>query len=250
MNSSSGGTITINDGTLTAGGNSDINGTVTLSTGTYDANGSFDATGGTLTFSDAANLELADAVTSLGEMTSTLGTVTYNGTDQTIFGDTYNHLTLTGGTKTLGAAIVGCENLTIAASTTLNAAAGNFGITLSGNWANSGTFTAQNGTVTFTGTAAQTLAPGTGAFYNFIINKAGLGLTPSANLDVDHAFTLTDGTLDLLTNNVDVNIGYDLLIQSGAVWTKGSGTTTFDGTSQTLTDNNATPNNLGIVVVD
>ncbi len=248
------GTIAINDGTLTAAGASDINGTVTISTGTYDANSSFDATGGTLMFTGAASLKLAGTVTSLGTLTSDNGTVTYDGTTQTVFADVYNNLSLSGGTKTLGGTITVNGNLTNASGSTLDAASGsNYAISIAGNWANSGTFTARAGTVTFNGTANQTLTPGTGAFYNLTLNNTGTtnqSIIPQAALDVDNTITITDGTLDL-SGNYNVNIGGDLTIENGAVWTKGTGTTTFDGAgSQTLTDNNSTPNNLGIVVVD
>ncbi len=248
------GTIAINDGTLTATGASDINGTVTISTGIYDANNSFDATGGTLTFSGAASLNLGDAVTSLGTMTSNLGTVTYDGTTQTVFSDAYNNLSLSGGTKTLGGAITVAGNLTNASGSTLDAADGsNHAISVAGDWANSGTFTSRAGTVTLNGTANQTLTPGTGAFYNLTLNNTGTdnqSITPGAALDVDNVLTLTDGTL-ALTGNYNVNIGGNLTIADGAVWSKGTGTTTFDGSGdQTLTDSNSTPNNLGTVVVD
>ena len=247
------GIIAINDGTLTATGASDINGTVSISTGTYDANNSFDATGGTLTFTGAASLNLADAVTSLGTMTADYGTVTYDGTTQTVFGDAYNNLSLSGGTKTLGAAITVAGDLTNASGSTLDASGSDYGISVAGDWANSGTFTARSGTVTFNGATNQALTPGTGAFNNLTLNNTGSAnqsITPNAALDVDNTVTLTDGTLDL-TGNYDVSIGGDLTIASGAVWTNGSGTTTFDGSGdQTLTDSNGTPNNIGTVVVD
>ena len=58
-------------------------------------------------------------------------------------------------------------NITIASGTTLDASGSNYGISLAGNWSNSGTFTPQNGTVTFNGSAAQTIS-GTNTFYNLI----------------------------------------------------------------------------------
>jgi len=40
------------------------------------------------------------------------------------------------------------------------------------------------------------------------------------------------------------------VITSGAAWTKGSGTVTFDGDEQNFTDNNGLANNIGDIVVD
>ncbi len=166
-------TITLGSNTLTVAKTSDIDGTVTISTGTLDANGNFDATGGTLTFTGAAGLNLAGTVTSLGTMSSDNGTVTYDGTTQTVFSDTYNNLSVSGGTKTLGGDITLNGNLTINAGSTIE------------------------------------------------------------------------------MSSYNVNIGGNLIIENGATWTKGSGITTFNASvSQTLTDNNSSPNNLGTVVVE
>jgi len=239
--------------TITVSGTSDINGTATISTGTYDANGSFDATGGTITFSDAGTLELASTVTSLGTLSGN-GTVDYNGAAQTVFGDAYYNLTLSGSdTKTLGEAITTAGNLTN--SVTLDVSASNFAISVAGNWANSGTFTPQSGTVTLVGNsvADQTVTTSDQAFYNLTLNNdedTHVKAVISGILDVNNDLTLTDGTLDLDTNDPNVFIGNALSIADGAVWTKGDGTTTFDGDACTLTDNNGTPNNLGIIKVD
>jgi len=166
-------TLTCGINTLTVSGTSDINGTVTFSTGIFDANSSFDATGGSITISGAGSLNLAGTVTSLGTLSTDNGTVTYDGTTQTIFSDTYNRLILSGGTK-----------------------------------------------------------------------------TPGGDMTVNGNLTLNSGaTLDMSTYNI--TIGGNLSIANGATWTKGSGTTTFNPTSsQTLSDNNGTPQNLGTVVVD
>ena len=86
---------------------------------------------------------------------------------------TYPNLTLSGAsTKSLGGATVVNGNLTISAGT-LDVTGANYGLTVKGNWSNSGAFTAQGGTVTFNSTTAtQTLSGAmidTSAFYNLTI---------------------------------------------------------------------------------
>lgn len=62
-------------------------------------------------------------------------------------------------TYNLVAALTINENLTIEANNTLDTVNGsNFPIDVKGNWTNNGTFTAQSGTVTFSGTGQQTLS--------------------------------------------------------------------------------------------
>lgn len=177
---------------ISVNGDSDIDGTVTISTGTYDANGNFDATGGTITFTDAGFLLLGgETITSLGTLSTANGTVNYDRVgSQTVFADTYNNLIISGGagTKTLGGAIVVNGGLSIAADTTLDVSTANYAISVAGDWSNSGIFTAQAGTVTFTGSAAQALAPGGSSFYDVTLNKTNKTdtVTPSADLVVGH----------------------------------------------------------------
>jgi len=110
------GILAVADNTLTLDGTSDIDGTITISTGTVDANDTFDATGGFVTFTDAGNLNLDSTVTSLGTLSTTNGTVTYDASgDQDIVADVYYSLTAGGGsgTKTLGGAVTVANDLII-----------------------------------------------------------------------------------------------------------------------------------------
>jgi hypothetical protein len=154
--------------------------------------------------------------------------------------------------QTLDGDIVINGALSIAADTTLDVSAANYGISIAGDWSNSGTFTAQEGQVTFTGEAAQLLTPSTSSFYDLIINKTGGidAVTPDANVSITNHLTLTDGELKLDTNNPDVTIGHDLLIAEGAIWTKGTGTLIFIGDDCTLLDANDPPNNLGNIRIE
>ena len=159
-------TLTCGSYTLTATGASDINGTVTSSTGTFDANGAFDATGGAITFSGAGSLNLAGAVTSLGTMTSDNGTVTYDGAEQTVFGDAYNNLSLSGGTKTLGGNITVNGDLTNNSNAALSMSTYNVSIGGDLTIANGATWTKGSGTVTFNAASNQTLTDNNGTPQN------------------------------------------------------------------------------------
>ncbi len=90
---------------ITVSGTADINGTLDIGTGTFDANGTFDATGGSVTFTDAGQLNLAGTVTSLGTFTRSTGTVEYDGSSsQTMSGvDYYNLIVNNSSEITMGA---------------------------------------------------------------------------------------------------------------------------------------------------
>ena len=97
-------TLTIADGqTITASGATDINGALNIEgLGKYDADGTFDATGATVTFTGDGRLECASTVTSLGTLSTSSGTVEYDGGTQSVLEDTY-YITLEidqSGTKT------------------------------------------------------------------------------------------------------------------------------------------------------
>ena len=237
---------------LTVAGLTDIDGTITISTATLDANGAFDATGGTITFSGAGNLNLASTVTDLGTLSDNFGTVTYDGVDQEVLTDIYNNIVIGGssGTKTLAGAITVNSNLTVSVGVTFDVtSSGDYSVSVAGSLENNGTFSAREGTVTFNGSDDQIFTPGSSSYYNIILNNAGGDdklLTIAGNLVINNDLTLTDGTLDFDTNDPDISIAGDLTIADAAVWTKGSGTATFNGATQSLSDGNTTPNDLGL----
>jgi len=152
------------------------------------------AINGDLTISSTLDASVANFAINLGgnwsnsgTFTPRSGTVTLNGSGaQTITkagGETFNHLTVSGsGTKTLGSAITTNGNLII--NSTLDISSSNFGVTVKGNWTNNGTFTAQNGTVTFNGAAAQTIGGTTTTNFYALTqsNAAGVSLTHAQNL--------------------------------------------------------------------
>lgn len=144
------------------------------------------------------NLTLGGNWLDAGTFTPGTGTVTFDGTNQSITkttGETFNHLTLTGtGTKTLGGAITTNGNLTINTNAVLDVTTNNYAVTIKGNWTNNGNFLANSGTVTFNGAVAQTIG-GTSItnFRNITLNNtAGATLTQAQNLF--GTLTLSSGT--------------------------------------------------------
>jgi hypothetical protein len=239
---------------LTVAGATTILGTVTMTTATLDANGAFDATGGTIDINGLGNLMLASTVTHLGTLSIDFGKVTYDGTAQTIFADTYYDLTVaTGNTKTLGGAIVIVRDLTIDAGVTLDVSGSDYSINVARHFINGGTFTMQEGLVTFDGNDDQALTSGGSSFFAITFNTGGAAtkkLSVNGTLTMTNNLIITAGTMDLDSFDPAVNIAGNLSIANGANWTKGSGTLTFNGTAQTYEDLNGSPNNLGNIVID
>lgn len=146
------------------------------------------------------NITLGGNWLNSGTFTPGTATVNFNGTNQSITkttGETFNHLTLSGtGTKTLGGAITTNGNLTIGSSTILDVTTNNHAVNVRQNWVNNGSFLARNGTVTFNGTALQTIGGSSIAdFRNITLNNsAGASLSQAQNLL--GTLTLTAGTFN------------------------------------------------------
>ena len=168
-------TTAMGDHDLTVTGTTTIPGIVTINNATLDANNSFDASGGTITFTGAGDLQLGGTVASLGpNLTDNAGTVTYDfAGGQTIVEDAYYNLIAPGtgsGTKTLGGKVTVNGALTIATGNTLalgadtldvtagaTAIAGGLTIGANGVLDADGTFTAVGGTIALTGTGSMEL---------------------------------------------------------------------------------------------
>lgn len=120
----------------------------------------------------------------------------------------YHNLSLSGGsvTKTLSGEITVNGNLSIGSSVTLDVdAAQHYGLTVKGNFVNSGTFQARNGTVTFNGSASQQVTSNGSSFYNLVIDNSSTGVTLNDNLTVSNLLTLTDGVVTTGTNRVIIS---------------------------------------------
>lgn len=137
----------------------------------------------------------------------------------------------------------------------------NLNLTLGGNWSRTGTFTPGTGTVTFNGSAAQTIT-GVTTFNNLVIANAS-GVTANNNLTMNAGFTVNASavfnagsvTHDIngnFTNNGTFTADTSTVIFSGTIDQALTGTTTFNnltlnnnngsGTELTL-NNNVTVNN-------
>ena len=130
-----------------------------------------------------------------------------------------------------------CRNITINSGAALNIT-GSYALTIKGNWTNQGTFTANNSTVTFNGTGAQTIGGTTATtFYNLSIGGSSavtLNAPSSAVTVCNNNMTIATGgsvTLDssqyltvtgALTNNNTGTSG--LIIKNGGSLIYGSGT--------------------------
>lgn len=199
------GTLAIGANTLTVSGTSTLTSALTISSGTYDANGILDATGGTITFTGAGNLNLGSTVTSLGTFEAGVAsgsTVTYDAAAaQNIDDVTYHHLIIAGtsSAKTLtGNTTVNGDFTNSASGSSFNASS--FNLTVNGNFTNNATFAAGTSTITFNGSTLQSLSGTTDPnFYNLVMDNSSTGVTLGLNTTISNALTLTAGLLKTLT---------------------------------------------------
>ena len=109
-------------------------------------------------------------------------------------------------------------------------------LNIAGNWDNNSTFTANASTVNFNAISGTNTIDSTGAstaaFNNIIFNDTAGTATfrPVSALEVNGTFTLTDGILDLDTNDPTINIADDITLTAGSVTKSSTGAlVTFDG---------------------
>jgi hypothetical protein len=108
----------------------------------------------------------------------------------------------TGGTKSLGGAITVNGGLTIASGVILTTGASNYAIAIKGNWSNSGTFTPNSNTVTFSGTSGQNYTrTGVGSFNNLTLVN-GNGLILNNDLTVASTLLFTSGKINTGSNTL------------------------------------------------
>jgi hypothetical protein len=225
------------------------------------------SSGGALTLLANSTLRLSGTVTNNGtwQVAASSNTVEYNGASQNILNPNgatpgYSNLVLSGsGTKflpntalnlsggltlsgtasaTLGQALTINANLSLGTGTTLDTAA--YGLTLNGNFTNSGNFNARSSNLVISGSGAQSLAAltttgsvnltksGGTATLTGNLNAAGLNLNGSAgtlNLGTGLTHTVTNLTLTAGA----LNGGTSTLLVSG-VWSGTSGFSPAGGT--------------------
>ncbi len=100
-------------------------------------------------------------------------------------------------------------------------------IEIKGNWTNKGVFSYGTGTVTFNGTANQTIISSSDEnFYNLTINKAATNIVLENNITVRNTLTMTSGNFEGETQKV--TLGYDALNCGTLSWNKGYTTGYFE----------------------
>lgn len=135
------------------------------------------------------------------------GTIEYAAAISMNSRSTYNNLLISSTVTTTATNLTVNGNLTIGSGNTLDNSANNANISLLGNWSNSGTYTAGTGTVTFNGTAAQTITGAT-TFNNLTINNT-FGTSPQITLSggddiISSTLTMTKGNINLNTRNLTI----------------------------------------------
>ncbi len=166
------------------------------------------------TWINAANatLTVGDDLLATGQLTAsaTGNTVAYNGTTddniKTTTNGQYYNLTVSGsGTESVQSNLEILNNLTIS-SGVLNSNGNN--LTVGGNWLNTSSFTEGTQTVTFNGTADQTVTnASTETFHTLTVNKNGGSLVLVNDVDVTNTLNLTLGILNTQTNGVQLTLG-------------------------------------------
>lgn len=234
------GTLTINSSAIfaLAGNEFDDNGATITNNGTFQLNGDETLTTGALTI--PGNTKIVDASgATLTTGLAGLVNVEFNsssGSSQTFV--LSENLTYVSG------------NITIASGTVLDASGSNYNIDLDGNWSNSGTFTQRTGTVTFSGSSAQSIS-GTNTFYNLTINNSHGSSKVSADgstLTVQNDLLISDGIFESASDYHDVTINAGTTLEltgnitvsgtwiNNGTLTPSTNKVTFDGSSaQTVT---------------
>ncbi|MBC7865473.1 MAG: hypothetical protein IAF38_21035, partial [Bacteroidia bacterium] len=168
-----------------------------------------------------------------GTFSGGTGTVTFNGAvAQTISKagstETFASLVFTlAGTKTLLSDISATGNLTINIGSGA-LIANTFAITVGGNWADNSTFTCGTGTVTFNGTAAQTISKPAGEIFNNVTFSGAGTKTLLSTITVNNDLTINAGSGALIANTFNITITGDW-INNGGTFTPGNTTQTFNG---------------------
>ena len=209
------GTFDVSDQALSVNGNVTINGG-NLATGTGVVTFG-NASGDAVTISSGSLLIESDDTTSdivknASTWTNSGGTISYiaDSVSTNVLSSLspYNHLTIdgTGSTFTLDGAIDVNGALTITSGTLDTSSGNNYGITVGGNWSNSGTFTPRLGTVTFDDNGQTSTVANSTTFYDLTSTTAGKAITFTAGTTQTVTGTLTltgaDGNLIVLRSTV------------------------------------------------
>ncbi len=217
-----------NNASLTVKGNWTNNGTFTHQNSTiiFDKTGSQTFSGSStfnhVTVETNSTLQLA-ASANFGYA----GTFTLNGSfDPT--SNTPTTVTIAGSSsQTLPASATALRNLVINSGATLQSHAGNLNI--AGDWTNNGTFTHNNGTVTFNGTAAQGIGGSSNTTFYKLISDNATGVTLNRNSRANHSVTINSGRV-LNGGSVVLTLANGATFDSsGATFNANTGRVNFPG---------------------
>jgi hypothetical protein len=169
---------------------------------------------GTLNMTNGGLLQVSGSFTlTNGTFTEGAGTIEYNASgNQTILGETYNDLTLSGsGTKTIGG------------NTTVN---GTFSVQGSATVANGGhTFTyGSSSSLTYTGSGPQSTGPEFPSSINTLTINNASGLTVNSSATINTTLTLTSGKITLGLNTLTIASGGSISGGSSSSYIVTSGT--------------------------
>ncbi|MDW3209881.1 MAG: DUF2341 domain-containing protein [Reichenbachiella sp.] len=183
---------------------------------TIETGASLDLSGQTIEFSDGCITLEGTASVDVATSGSSIGYVNPNVIEQCVTSMTYNNI-FTEGTAgsvkyLLGdIVILGDMNLTSASglAATFDArelsTTNDYDITIAGHWTSEITFLPRSGTVTFDGTADQSIDTDGGETYNnLIINKATGDVDLQSSVSTNGTVTLTSGNIDLGINDLNI----------------------------------------------
>jgi len=119
-------------------------------------------------------------------------------------------------TTTLAGALTVQGELVNQSGHTLNVSGSNYAVTVSSSWNNSGTFVAQTGSVTFTGSTENfSIQSGHSPFNRLVIQGSGLFQTVSQPLTISSAVWVNTGTLSVGSGSTMTVVG-TIVVASGA----------------------------------
>ncbi len=209
-------TFSINNNVAANLGNLTHTATVYFLAGTQQSIGSWGGTGSTATNKNSVNF--SPSVTGILNVTAGCAAGYWKGTTSTDWNTASNWCDLTVPTAAtnviipssptnqpvIGSAGGLCNNIVINSGATVTTSGGN-SLTVSGNFTNNGTFTANSGSVIFNGTTAQSISGSTSTtFYNLTMLNSG----PSGNnsITLNQPIAIADkGTLLLASGNIITN---------------------------------------------
>lgn len=172
------------------------------------------------------------------------GTLTVNGNTQIDFG--------AGGAMNISAGTVNLNgNLLINSATGVITCTNSPQINITGSWTNSGTFTPATSTVTFLGTANQTIGGSVGTSFNNLIINPSAGITVSSisnNISIVNNLTVSTGIFDLQTYTCNRTASGGVFSLASGTLLKAAGTNNFPQSFTTYTlQANSTTEYYGIL---